>query len=283
MKKLIYLSIFTAVSMGVVSCGSPGEESTKNDEKTETVEQDTVIIEETSELMLPSLVQIGDAYKQSGLTYKSGITLPSDNYHKYNTSDEQYLILGAYWADITYCVLNGQAEDARKYLKVIKDLSENAGLPVAQEDNTMLERFEANLNNPDSVRTILIEIDEATDEFMDDNNTQLEALLIFTGGWIEGMYLGVESANLSDLPELSARVLEQLAILSDLLNELERHRFTDKKTIKLIESLKELEKYYMSIPEIANHQGSFKDISIPVQDLQTIADKIIEVHNILIN
>ena len=268
-------------TMFIASCGSEPkeEEVTAPDTKNQTEEMEVVEVEE---FILPSTVQIGDLFRNSGLKYVSGLTLDPQKGSNYNTTFDKYFAFGTYWTDMTYCVLNNQSQEARKYMKVIKDLSTELGTGEVLNDQNLLDRFDRNLDNADSILMILIEIDEKTDAYVDDNDQQEFALVAFVGGWAEGMYLGVSTSTMQEHTELTGRIMEQMVILDKLIDGLSVYEGSSKRVDLVLASMKDLYSFYSKIPAIADVEGEVSEVKIPTTDMKLLGDKIIKLRSLIV-
>lgn len=279
----IKLGLLSAVigTMFIASCGSePSTEAKAETTTTEQVEEMEVV--ETEEFVLPSTVQIGDLFRNSGLEYVSGLTLDPTKASSYNTTFDKYFAFGAYWTDMTYCVLNQQSQEARKFMKVIKDISIDLGAGEVFNDQALLNRFDENLENNDSILMILIEIDEKTDAYVEDNGQEEFALVAFVGGWVEGMYLGVSTTGVEEHTALTGRIIEQMVILDKLIDGLSQYEGSSKRVDKVLIEMNSLYDFYIKIPAIANVEGSIADVKIPSTDMKLLGDRIIKLRSLIV-
>ena len=268
-------------SMFLASCG--GEVADKNEANTvETVEVVETEVVESEEFILPSTVQIGDLFRNSGLEYVSGLTLDPKNVSNYNTTFDKYFAFGTYWTDMTYCVLNEQSQEARKFMKVIKEISTDLGAGEVLNDQELLNRFDKNLENSDSILMILIEIDERTDIYVEDNGQEEFALVAFVGGWVEGMYLGVSTTSVEEHTQLSGRIMEQMVILDQLIKGLSTYEGSSKRVDNVLVEMRSLHEFYNNIPAIQNVAGSIADVKIPSTDMKLLGNKIVSLRELIV-
>lgn len=282
-KMKLKLGLISALvgTMFISSCGSePKEESTNAETVVEQPQDMEVQISE--EFVLPSTVQIGDLFRNSGLEYVDGLTLDPQKSSSYNTTFDKYFAFGAYWTDMTYCVLNQQSQEARKYMKVVKEISSDLGAGEVYNDQTLLDRFDKNLDNNDSILMILIEIDEKTDIYVEDNDQGEFALVAFVGGWAEGMYLGVSTSSFEGHTKLTGRIIEQMVILDKLIEGLSAYEGSSKRVDAVLVEMKSLYEFYINIPAIANVEGSIADVKIPSTDMKLLGDKILSLRSLIV-
>lgn len=263
----------------IVSCGSEPQKQETETKVTDVMEQE---VQETEEFVLPSTVQIGDLFRNSGLTYVNGYTLDPAKSSTYNTTFDKYFAFGAYWTDMTYCALNEQSQEARKYMKVIKEVSTELGAGEVFNDESLLNRFDRNLDNHDSILSILIEIDERTDAYVDDNDQGEFALVAFVGGWAEGMYLGVSTTTYETHSELTGKIIEQMVILDQLVIGMSKYEGSSKRVDQVLESMKDLQIFFNDIPAVSDMKGSISDVKIPSADMKVLGNKITDLRALIV-
>lgn len=283
-KKMKIKSGFVGAVVSSVLLFSCSSEPKVNSDETaqETQQEEVQEVEVTEEFILPSTVQIGDLFRNSGLEYVSGLTLDPQKSTSYNTTFDKYFAFGAYWTDMTYCVLNQQSQEARKYMKVVKEVSTELGAGEVFSDKALLDRFDRNLENNDSILSILIEIDEKTDAYVDDNDQHEFALVAFVGGWVEGMYLGVSTSTYEGHTQLTGRVIEQMVILDQLIAGLSKYEGSSKRVDEVLASMKKMHTFFNEIPAIADMEGSISDVRIPSADMKVLGNMILDLRALIV-
>jgi hypothetical protein len=170
---------------------------------------------------LPSPLQVASIFKKSGLEYNSGVTNSGDNSENYTEELSQMLNFGVYSADMAYCVLNEQSNEGRIYLGVIADLAGEIGMEAVFANEDLMDRFDTNIEDKDSIEILMIDIHERTEEYMEENDMQHTSAIHFAGAWTEGMYLGVyDYEHNGDKENLGAQITEQMAILNNIIKGL---------------------------------------------------------------
>ncbi len=275
MKKIIYA---VAAMLALAGCAGGGDASSVNQEQTEdsaAADPAEEMLEEEEEvsIVLPSAVEIMTVFKSAGLSYESGLGLESNKASSYNTKHERSIVLGVYTADLAYNVLNGQSQQAIDYLNAVKSMSESLGLSSIYENEALLKRFESNVSNEDSTIAVLSEIQMITDDFIEENELERVALVIFTGAWLEGMYLGVEANDDYNVSAVAERVDEQMRILNNLIKGLESQDYEQGQTLELIASLKAINSAYRSKVEANGGE------TLSLKELKSLADQIVELRN----
>lgn len=263
------------ISFCLGSCDSTPQ--TKNETQTSAESKPKVTTEAPKEelvkFILPSTVQIGQIFRRAGLRYVEGVTNPVTNLPNYTSKVSKMLAYGAYSTDLSYCVLNDQSQEALRYLSTLETLSEEIGFSEVYKSKDLFERFEDNLGQRDSIVDIMIEIQERTDYFVEDYEMDDEALIVFIGAWVEGMYIGVKATNELNKKAISLRLLEQMTILDNLLLGLEKQK-KNKEVDKIYDQLKELRDFFENIEEVKNLKKSIIELEISFTNLTWIAEKI---------
>lgn len=220
-KKVLIVAI---AGFGLASCG--GSEPVDDVNMVDTSAQDEVLTDDMFEspdvdYHLPSPLQVASIFKKSGLAYHSNITNSTNNSSKYSDKLKQMLNFGVYSADMAYCVLNEQSNEGRKYLGVITTLAEQIGMEAVFENQDLMDRFDKNIENKDSIEILMIDIHERTESYMEENDMQHQSSIHFAGAWTEGMYLGVYDYEKNKEKEgLGSQITEQMAILSNIIKGL---------------------------------------------------------------
>jgi hypothetical protein len=229
MKKIkLTLNVFTlSAAFFMLSCG--GENNDDTNEVNVVDMTDTLTNDDFEDLFespeidyhLPSPLQVASIFKKSGLSYNSDATSKSDLVENYTTELNQMLNFGIYSADMAYCVLNEQSNEGRKYLQVITDLAEKIGMEAVFENKDLMERFDTNIENKDSIEILMIDIHERTEMYMDENDMQHQQAIHFAGAWTEGMYLGVyDFENNPEKEDVGMQISEQMSILGNIVKGL---------------------------------------------------------------
>lgn len=170
---------------------------------------------------LPSPLQVASIFKNSGLAYNKGAISDPETEELYTDEMKQMLNFGIYSADMAYCVLNEQANEARKYLEVITNLAERIGMEAVFENKDLMDRFDKNIGDKDSIEILMLDIHERTEIYMDENDMQHQQAIHFAGAWTEGMFLGVyDFEHSSDKENVGAKIAEQMSILQNIIKGL---------------------------------------------------------------
>ena len=275
------LTLFTAIALMFACAESPKKvEETPVEETIETVETSETIEEEDASFMLPSPIQIAAMFNRAGLAFEGGLTNPTENISKYNTKTSKYLNFGVYSADLAYAVLNNQQQMSIDYLNLVKSLSDEIGMPSVFGSGSLIESFERNIDNQDTVLSILTTIKRRTDEYLAENSDESKEAIFFSAAWLEGMYLGANSS--SEKSKLTPRLVEQMTILDNIIKAIKVQNdetidmnfmidgLTDlKNTFDQLESIKILDMSDMDIFEIELTEDELGQLNSKITELRT--------------
>ena len=224
-RKFSFISLSVICLSFFASCGG-GNVDTATDEN---ADADSMAVTEVDnsdskeELLqtLPSPLQIASIFRRSGLEYVPGVTNGFDNVSKYNTKVVQKLNFGVYSTDLAYSALNEQNQDCINYIKSISELSEKLWLTNIFTSISILDRFENNLGDSDSMSYILSDFQMDLDSYLEENGLSQNSILIFAGAWVESMYIALKSLEQNPNTKLAARLIEQKKIINSLVKIIE--------------------------------------------------------------
>ncbi len=219
MKKKIFFILLSS-SFLWFACESNNENVTTEEELIEEVEM--VTEEESMSYLLPSPLQIAEIFKNSGLTYIGDLTNSTELAASYNTKYSQKLNFGVYSADMAYCIINNQTQSAINYLSTLRGLSEKMWMTDVFNTMGLSKRLENNVGEQDSLITIMADLQIRLDNYLDENGMGYTGPVIFTGAWIETMYLGAKVNQANSNEKLIYRLTEQSVVLENLLKALEQ-------------------------------------------------------------
>ncbi len=252
-------ALFAAASIVMVACGS---DTTTEENVTNPVEDSVVVADvETEEVTysLPSPLQIASIFKKSGLKYKAGVTSDQTDPAKYTSNLNKALNLGVYSADLSYAVLNKQNQEAMTYMKLSRQLADNLGMGTVFDQGNLSKRFEKNLSNEDSLAYIIAELQMVTDMYLDENDQQQITSIVFSGAWIESMYIGSKVYEKGKDKSLNSKLAEQMTILGSIINALKAEEKKDPAITELIAELTAIKAIYDELPSVKSMPDAAED------------------------
>lgn len=279
--KLKSILVGTLVAgMLLQSCGgseeTPAENNGVTSQNNETNEEEAP--EDGYTFVPPSPLQIASIFKKAGLSYDASVVNDVANADSYTEKFQQSLNFGVYSSDLAYCVKSEKYDEAGKYLKTLKDLSGKIGLETVFSDEDLLDRFNKNVGNQDSIVEILIYVQENTDDYIAQNGKIELAVVYYAGAWIEGMYFGAiaAKANPENL-DLGALISEQMTIGQSIEKGLLTLKAGDVDSEDLAASIGEIVNLFENFESVKalGEDAAYLDIYLTSEEIGTISDKII--------
>lgn len=279
-----------SVAAMMVSCGG-GDNKDASNESPVTMDSSAQRAEEPQQVSynLPSPLQIASLFQKSGLKYLEGVTNKQKDPSKYTANYTKSLNLGVYGADLAYCVLNKQSQEALTYMKSSTQLASSLGMTSIFQEGGFVARFEKNINNEDSLRNIIAELQMATDTYLEDNEQQQISAIAFAGAWTEAMYIGSRVFEKSKDKKLNNKISEQMTILYKIVNVLKTHEAKDPGIAALVSELNSLLDTYTNFESVKKSKtASAEDdpslvVELTEKETADLIKKITEMRNKFVN
>lgn len=227
--KFFGLFFATVLLLGLSACG--GDENPTTDPTPGPLNIDTTSDPATAEAMrktqqifysIPSPIEMASILRKANASYDHTKLNDINNKEKYATAEKQALNLGIYGADLSYCSIFNENQETMFYLAATRHLAEKLGVMSAVDDATV-DRIDRNLEDRDSMMTIISETFWTLDTYFKENDRDAVSALIVAGGWIEGLYLTTQLLDEDPDKELVNRVAEQKFTLDNLVSLLESY------------------------------------------------------------
>jgi hypothetical protein len=277
MIKFNYLLALT-ISCGVLisSCGSDEQENQI------TTEQNTEVVETETAFILPSPLQIASIFKNSGMGYVAGIGNDFKNESNYTSNVSKFIALGVYSGDLAYYSLNKQKQEAINCLNTIRKISGGIGLETIFGNKELLESFEKNIDNEDSLAYVIAEIQMELDSYLADNEMNHLSSVIFASAWIESMYLGSKSINVKNKQAISNQLSQQYLILEKLTKALNKAAQVNAGFAPLANEISAVNDLFNSFEYLKNKDTEEVTSTITDEELNKLTAKIEEIRKKLI-
>jgi hypothetical protein len=284
MKKISLHFIFTILisSTLITSCNSENsvkttdKEVANDDEVTHSIEID--IVDHDFEFMPPSPIQIASILKKANMSYEDGLTNKISNADSYSTKFKQTINFGVYACDLAYCVTNDKYEEAGKYLKVAKKMSAKIGLESIFQSDHLVERFEKNIGNQDSIMDILFHVQMMTDDYIHDNDLRDLSVIYFTGAWVEGMNIGTHTILGNDDHKISVLLSEQMTIAKSIIKGLRAVQNQTDDLVDLTDHIDEVVEAYNNLWSVKQEGENIEylDVELKHEEVVSISEMILE-------
>lgn len=209
------------------------------------VSQEEMVVEYYA---VPSPEEILSYIHNNKITYTPKLMNSPANSDKYQTSKERLVAFGMYLADMAYAGSFEQSGTALRYFEVTERSGKSMNLfPAEIED--LVERMLNNMNRIDSINNIYDELYLMVIANLHDTDRFGEYALISAGGFIEALYLALNSSD-SRLKEdgFRMRVWDQKMILDQLKSMFNKYLNETQKT----QVMKDFEGVFTAFEEFAN-------------------------------
>lgn len=164
-------------------------------------------------------VELSTLFQASGAVFKNELLNPTEKMTDYVTSSKKALNLGVYAVDLTFAKAFEQFETAAKYFNAMEKMAEELGIPADYFESSA-QRFDRNINQPDSLMVIANEVYMSTDAYLRENERFAAAGQIILGGWVEAIYIAIDVANTTRDIDVIERLAEQKSSLTNVITML---------------------------------------------------------------
>jgi hypothetical protein len=244
MKHVKTLGLLPVFLVLLASCGGSQETNTEADAKGEDSLMMDSMRTQVKEFVhiFPSHLKVARLFKNAGLKYEGSYLLTATQADKLMTTQDKAFGLGFFGVDMAYTAINNQTQASINFLKASKSLSQQLGLESVYESNRYLQKFEANLNNVDTLEAIIRDLFAESDAFLKDNDKLDVTLLTFAGGWTESVYLAASYARSTKNQAIVEIIGDQLVSLDPLIRLLGENQknFDNKALIKQLNDTKKI-------------------------------------------
>ena len=196
---------------------------------------------------VPSPIEVTEIIKKMNLPYQPDLMNSVNNSDNYLSQADIAINIGIYGADLSYIRIYEQFQDAARYLAVIKKFTRELGIPEEQEKITA-RRMERNIENQDSLLSIITETFTKSDSYLKENQRGGVAALIVFGGWIETLYLATNIVDM-DNPQ------------KDMISLITQQKHSVKNLIGLLNQYRDNYKIKQILPELKKLDAKFQEIS----------------------
>lgn len=233
------LAVLLAGALG--SCGNRSNLESDQQKLDSLLQQDSMR-EQMNEFVhiFPSQIKVARLFKNAGLKYQASDLVPTESANHLVKEDEKAFAMGFFGVDMVYSALNNHTQEAMTYLRISSKIAEDLGLAAVYAEKDYVRKFESNLNNQDTLESLIRDLFAETDAFLKDNQKLDMTLLTFAGGWTESVYLAARYAQATNNQAIVQLIGEQLVSLEPLIGLVESVKMPAG-TEKLIAELKEVQ------------------------------------------
>ncbi len=288
--KLKQLTLYAAMLSTLILSYSCGESIEKQEVQLPEISQDEIeeaIYNEVSadyEFIPPSTLQVASIFKKAGLRYDIKLTNPTNRVNEYSTTLSQSLAFGVYSSDLAYSVIHEKYNEASVLLKSLRTLGSKIGLETIFNSSGLIERFEANVTNQDSIIDILILLQENTDDYIEENGKEDLSVIYYTGAWIEGIYMGANTVLKDQEKRVGVLISEQMTLGEILVKGLKHIEDQNDDITDLIDDIQDLVDTYYKLESVTTlgEEADYIDIVLTKDEIILMSGKIVELRESIV-
>jgi hypothetical protein len=258
-KFLCFALCIVAIS---ISCTNQAKKKTNSESVEEVmIEEATILLEEVP---VPNSHEVVKNLNAAGAGYVFDITNKPSNVDNYLTLKQQALNLGVYTADLSYATVYQKKDEISAYIQCFAQLATNLQIGSVNED--VLKRFEANIDNSDSILALIDVVFTASNSELGNDERSDIALFAFSGSWIEGMFIVEKTIEFAANP----------APLWDILKREHQALTSLLKVMEIVKDHENVSDLYNSLSEIKVLFDKLEDDSADKASKELLVEKIKE-------
>lgn len=290
--------VWPVFSLLLFSCADEKKADEKSEEPQEVSVQEAnenavtpnVLKIESEIFSLPSPVQTAMLLEKNEVAFDESLLNPIANEELYINQFKKSLNMGVYGADLAYLSNYANAQLKLDYFKVVDQMAGDLNIR-GNIDQSIIDRFAANIDNQDSLYALNAQLFQAADRYLKETDDTQIASLILAGGWIEALYLAVNAAD--ENPDLRKRIGEQGIAARSLVNLLSKIEHPE--TLKLASKLAQLASDFKGVEyeyeyvkpitdasERVTYLNSKSDVDLSDEQLATIKDRVADIRQFII-
>jgi hypothetical protein len=249
MQKRFYLpaSFFAIASFALLSCSQPADDTVAGTDDTATMDvNQEVVSAENVFVYVPSPIETAGLLKDAGAKYNPDLLNVPQNVSKYSTTASRALNLGVYGTDLAFAGIFDQHSETMVYMDCTGKLAEALHVSAAFNADRS-KRLEANMNNRDTVLSIITDSYWDCDALLHENHQPQASALMIAGGWVEGLYLACKVAQETNNNDIRIRIAEQRSSLDKLILLLDKQNHSDVQPV--VADLKKLKFLFDGLPK----------------------------------
>jgi hypothetical protein len=163
----------------------------------------------------------------------------------------------------------------------MKNLAEQFGMGSVFTEDELALKIEANIGNREVLESLLVDVHERSQEYLEDNQLKYLSAIQFSGAWVGGMYLASFNFDASN-PSMNAELINQMTLLKNTILGLQMYDDRDADTEEILSRLKSFESTYANFDSVKNATTDEKPV-LTAEEITIIAEKITEIRNLIIS
>ena len=275
---LICVSLSALIAIGLASCGPSPRDQDKNSTDLDKTDSLKGQIDELLHSMPPPS-EIPYLLQGTGAEFNESLINPREKADQYaSMTNKAALNLGVYAADIGYLVSYEKTQEAIDYLNSAKALADGLGI-IGTFDLAVLEQFEKNIANKDSVTRLLDSQVQKTQQYLNDDNRNKLSAMVVAGSFIEGLSIstGVVKTYPKDLLPNDAKNL----ILTPIIQLVLKQKQSVSQLLKMLSAVEQDENITGLVTDLKALEGEYAAINIDEQIKANKANLVLSDKNLI--
>ena len=267
--RTIFAGLFLVITATflMTSCNNPGKQDKKaNQGAADTIKKEVNLSPENRNLLyqFPTPFEVTLMLQKAKAGFIFNLTNSPSNVAKYSTEKTKALNLGIYSADLAYSATYNRTDESNKFLECTGKLANELGI-AGIYDQSFFGKVKKYNNNKDSLINMVSRIFSLTNDFLSKNNRNQIAVLVATGGFVEGLYLtAFLNQSAVDNKSISTIIFKQKDNLDKLVTILTAYNMDS--------DLKPIGDEVSKLKAIYTNYGLAPDKKLPLQQAGEIAD-----------
>ena len=272
------LFVLLLATLALASCSKSGEDKDQNSREFDAANEALRHQIEEVAYNIPPPSEIPYLLQATGAEFNQGLVNSREKVDQYtNHNDKAALNLGVYAADIGYLTSYDKTQEAIDYLTACKTLSDDLGL-IGTFDAELLEKFEKNISNKDSLTRLLDRTMKESHNYLRDDSRNKLSSLVIAGSFIEGLYIatGLIRSYPKNIPPEDNRNL----VLTPLMRVVLEQKSSVSEMVKMLESAEQTETVEAILEDFRKLEETYQDLNIEEQIKNNRADLVLSDKNL---
>ncbi len=274
----LFVFLIASITLAFVSCSKSGENKEQNSREFDEANQ--ALKEQIEEVAynIPPPSEIPYLLQATGAEFNQKLINSLGKVDEYTSSnDKAALNLGVYAADIGYLASYDKTQEAIDYLTACKTLSDDLGL-IGTFDAALLEKFEKNIANKDSLTRLLDKTMRESQNYLRDDSRNKLSSLVIAGSFIEGLYIAtglIKSYPKNILPEDNRNL-----VLTPLMRVVLEQKGSVSEVVKMLEAADQSETVAAILADFKKLEETYQQLNIEEQIKNNRADLVLSDKNL---
>lgn len=262
MKNVLFILLAGCTPLLFTGCGSNSGQKGDGAESSSSADLSNVkdVVEQEFQYPIPTAYQVTELLQGAEAAFVLNITNPLDNVDKYETQRDKALNLGIYGADLSYASTYNKQEETMQFLNVSKRLLDELDISNVF-DESVVSRIETNIDNKDSLITIVTRSFFKTYQEMNKAGQSKLSFLVVSGSWIEALYITCQLSISSNYDPKLMEIVAKQKTSSERLSQLAEQYADDPDVDSILPLLRFMKLVYDGVNEsIPLTEGQLNDI-----------------------